>query len=108
MEDMISKILELDRAAREDLKKANQMKIDSEKKISNTKERKRAEYIEKARINISNIEKDEKEKAHKKRSRTHSSHTSAVRYRLAHISLSRADNQQGKGYSELFFISYRL
>ena len=66
MEDMISKILELDRAAREDLKKANQMKIDSEKKISNTKERKRAEYIEKARINISNIEKDEKEKAHKK------------------------------------------
>ena len=48
------------------LKKANQMKIDSEKKISNTKERKRAEYIEKARISISNIEKDEKEKADKK------------------------------------------
>ena len=43
-----------------------------------------------------------KKKAHKKRSRTHSSHTSAVRYRLAHIPLSRADNQQGKGYSELF------
>ena len=62
MEDMISKILELDRAAREDLKKANQMKIDSEKKISNTKERKRAEYIEKARISISNIEKEKADK----------------------------------------------
>ena len=68
MEDMISKILELDRAAREDLKKANQMKIDSEKKISNTKERKRAEYIEKARISISNIEKDEKESFYKDKS----------------------------------------
>ena len=45
-----------------------------------------------------------KRKRHiKKRSRTHSSHTSAVRYRLAHISLITSDNQQGKGYSETLF-----
>ncbi len=63
MEDMIEKIIKLDQEARESLTKANQLKIDSERKISDIKEQKRNEYIEKARSRIKTMEKEEKVKA---------------------------------------------
>lgn len=63
MEDMISRIIELDKEARESLTKAKQMKIDSEQKISDIKKQKRNEYIERARANILALEKEEKVKA---------------------------------------------
>ena len=63
MEDMIGRIIELDKEARESLTKANQMKVDSEQKISDIKKQKRNEYIERARANIQELEKEEKVKA---------------------------------------------
>ncbi len=48
MEDMIKRIIELDKQAQESLVRANQMKIDSEQRISDMKEKKRKEYMEKA------------------------------------------------------------
>ncbi len=63
MEDMIGRIIELDKEARESLTKAKQMKIDSEQKISDIKKQKRNEYIENARANIQVLEKEEKVKA---------------------------------------------
>lgn len=63
MEDMINRIIELDKEAKESLTKAKQMKIDSEQKISDIKKQKRNEYIERARANIKTLEKEEKVKA---------------------------------------------
>lgn len=63
MDDMIEKIIELDRKAAEGLTKANQLKVDSEKKISDIKEQKRSEYLSKAMANIELLEKKEKVKA---------------------------------------------
>ena len=60
MEDMIKRIIELDKEARENLVRANQMKVDPEKRISDMKEKKRNEYMEKARIKIKEMEKKEK------------------------------------------------
>ena len=60
MEDMIKLIIELDRMAKENLTRANQLKVDSEQKISDIKEQKRAEYLERARANIKSLEKEEK------------------------------------------------
>ena len=63
MEDMIGKIIQMDKEARESLTKANQLKIDSERKISDIKEQRRNEYIDRARTNIKVLEKEEKIKA---------------------------------------------
>jgi len=63
MDDMIGKIIELDKKASENLIKVNQLKIDSEKKISDIKEQKRNEYLKKATANIRALEKEEKIKA---------------------------------------------
>ncbi len=63
MEDMIQKIIELDRKASEGLTKANQQRIDLEKKISDIKEQKRSEYLSKATANMEALEKKEKVKA---------------------------------------------
>ncbi|MGN1044146.1 MAG: hypothetical protein ACI4PR_05085 [Acutalibacteraceae bacterium] len=60
MEDMIKRIIELDKMAKENLTRANQLKVDSEQKISDIKEQKRAEYLERARANIKSLEKEEK------------------------------------------------
>ena len=57
---MIKRIIELDRMAKENLTRANQLKVDSEQKISDIKEQKRAEYLERARANIKSLEKEEK------------------------------------------------
>lgn len=53
----------MDKEARESLTKANQLKIDSERKISDIKEQRRNEYIDRARTNIKVLEKEEKIKA---------------------------------------------
>lgn len=63
MDDMIEKIIELDRRATEGLTKANQLRIDLEKKISDIKEQKRSEYLSKATADIEALEKKEKVKA---------------------------------------------
>lgn len=63
MEDMIGKIIQMDKEARESLTKANQLKIDAERKISDIKEQRRNEYIDRARTNIKALEKEEKVKA---------------------------------------------
>lgn len=63
MEDMIGKIIQMDKEARESLTKANQLKIDAERKISDIKEQRRNEYIDRARTNIKVLEKEEKVKA---------------------------------------------
>ncbi len=63
MEDMIGRIIELDKKARDDVSRARQLKLDSEQKISALKEKKRSEYINRARIDIKEREKDEKIKA---------------------------------------------
>lgn len=63
MEDMIGKIIQMDKEARESLTKAKQLKIDSERKISDIKEQRRNEYIDRARTNIKVLEKEEKIKA---------------------------------------------
>ncbi len=60
---MIGKIIQMDKEARESLTKANQLKIDSERKISDIKEQRRNEYIDRARTNIKVLEKEEKIKA---------------------------------------------
>ena len=60
MEDMIKRIIELDKQAKENLVRDNQLKIDSQQKISDMKGKKREEYLEKARANIKNLEKEEK------------------------------------------------
>ncbi len=63
MEDMINRLIERDKEARESITKAKQRKIDSEQKIMDMKERKREEYLDKARANIKALEKEEKIKA---------------------------------------------
>ena len=63
MEDMIGKIIQMDKEAREGLTKAKQLKIDSERKISDIKEQRRNEYIDRARTNIKVLEKEERIKA---------------------------------------------
>ena len=62
MEDMIKRIIELDRMAKENLTRANQLKVDSEQKISDIKEQKRAEYLERARANIKSLENSYRQK----------------------------------------------
>ena len=60
MEDMIKRLIELDKKAKESLARSNQLKVDSEQRISDMKEKKRNEYMEKARIKIKDLEKKEK------------------------------------------------
>ena len=62
-EDMIGKIIELDRRTREEAVKTSQLKVNLEQKIGELKEKKRAQYVEKAREDIKELEKDEKIKA---------------------------------------------
>ena len=63
MEDMISRIIERDKEARASLTEVRQLRIDSEQKISDMKNQKRDEYLERARANIKSLEKSEKIKA---------------------------------------------
>ena len=63
MEDMIGKIIELDKQTRENAIKEKELRIDLEQKISDLKEKRRAEYLKRAEGAIKEIEKDEKIKA---------------------------------------------
>lgn len=63
MEDMISRIIELGQKARNDLNEARLRRIESEQKINDMKNEKRAEYLERARTSIKSLEKSEKIKA---------------------------------------------
>lgn len=63
MKDMIEKIVSTDKKSREAMAKTRQLKIESEQKISDMCERKRNEYVERARANIKNMEKQEKVRA---------------------------------------------
>lgn len=63
MEDMISRIIELDKQVRDNAVREKQFKVDLEQKISDLKEKKRAEYVERAQKDIQGREKDEKIKA---------------------------------------------
>ncbi len=63
MEDMIGKIIELDKQTRENAIKEKELQIDLEQKISDLKEKRRAEYLKRAEGDIKEIEKDEKIKA---------------------------------------------
>lgn len=60
---MIGRILELDKQVRDEAKKEKQFKVDLEQKISELKEKKRSEYVERAQKDIKEREKDEKIKA---------------------------------------------
>lgn len=60
MEDMIGKIIELDKQTRENAIKEKELRIDLEQKISDLKEKRRAEYLKRAEGDIKEIEKDEK------------------------------------------------
>lgn len=66
MEDMIAKILDMDRKARDMTNAAQQSKIDYEKEIIRTKEKIKTDYIEKAneriRINTQAAQKSADEK----------------------------------------------
>ena len=63
MEDMIGRIIELGQKARSDLNEAKLRRIESEQKINDMKNEKRAEYLERARTSIKSLEKSEKIKA---------------------------------------------
>ena len=87
MQDMIKRIIEVDRQAQADLAKVNQLKVDSEQKISEMKDKKRDEYIEKARANIKVMEKEEKVKA-------------AVRLKVIENSYKKTSNKIDKIYEK--------
>ena len=53
----------MDKQAQADLAQVNQLKVDSARKISEMKDKKRDEYIKKTRTNIDTHEKQEKVKA---------------------------------------------
>ena len=61
--DMIEKIISSDKKSREAVFKAQQLKVMSAQKIN---DKKRNEYLERARINIKNSEKAERAKADEK------------------------------------------
>lgn len=63
MKDMIERIIELDKAARENANEAKQLKVDLDQKISDLKERRRKEYFKRAKVDMKEKEKDEKIKA---------------------------------------------
>ena len=63
LKDMIEQIISTDKKSRESVEQAKQLKIQSAQKISDMRDKKKKEYIEKARANIKIIEQEEKAKA---------------------------------------------
>lgn len=60
---MIEQIISTDKKSRESVEQAKQLRIKSTQKISDIRDKKRNEYLEKARANIKVIEQEEKAKA---------------------------------------------
>lgn len=63
MKDMIEQIISTDKKSREAVEKAKQIKIRSAQKIVDIREKKRKEYLEKAKANIEVIAIEERAKA---------------------------------------------
>ena len=63
MKDMISRIISTDKKSREAVAKTLKFKVDSIQKISDLREQKRKEHIDKARQNIKIMESEEREMA---------------------------------------------
>ncbi len=61
MKDMISRIISTDKKSREAVAKTLKFKVDSIQKISDLREKKRIEHINKARQNIKIMESEERE-----------------------------------------------
>lgn len=87
MEDMISRIIERDKEARQSLTEARQLRVESEQKISDMKAKKRDEYLERARANIKSLEKSEKVKA-------------AIKFKAIENSYARKTENTQKIYDE--------
>lgn len=66
LKDMIEQIISTDKKSRESVEQTRLLKIQSAQKISDIREQKRNEYLEKARANINVIEQEEKVKANAK------------------------------------------
>ncbi len=60
MKDMINRIISTDKKSREAVAKALKFKVDSIQKISDLREKKRIEHINKARQNIKIMESEER------------------------------------------------
>lgn len=60
---MIEQIISTDKKSRESVEQAKQLRIQSAQKISDMREQKKREYLEKARANIKVIEQEERVKA---------------------------------------------
>lgn len=65
MKDMVKEIVDMDRKAREIMDEAQQEKLDSEKEISQMREKIREDYLAKARERIKLNEPQEREAAEK-------------------------------------------
>lgn len=65
MQDIISKIIEMDEAARKLIAKAEQEKIDCETEIANSEEKIKKSYVARAKKKISAFEADERAAAQK-------------------------------------------
>lgn len=63
MEDMIGRILEMDKQSRDEMAKLKKLKLDSEQKLSVLKEEKKRESIENAKKEIEERKKIEKVKS---------------------------------------------
>lgn len=63
MKDMIEQIISTDKKSRESVEKAKQIRIRAAQKIVDIRERKRKEYLEKARANIEVIAEEERVRA---------------------------------------------
>lgn len=63
MKDMIDQIISTDKKSRESVARTKQLRLESQQKISDMREQKRNEYLERARTNIRAMEQEEKVKA---------------------------------------------
>lgn len=66
MKDMINRIISTDKKSREAVAKTLKFKVDSIQKISDIREKKRVEHIDKARQNIKIMESEERKIANMK------------------------------------------
>ncbi len=63
LKDMIEQIISTDRKSRESIERTKQIRIQSAQKISDIREKKREEYLEKARANIEVVAEEERARA---------------------------------------------
>ena len=76
MEKILSKILEVDRKAKEELGEVKKIRLESQRKSSVALKQKRIDYIERAKENIKKMKKKEKTKAYMKLKRIENKYSS--------------------------------